>query len=454
MAKVPATYESRALTSANYQLLDDHLSDSEPLAGTRLLRMVWIVMAVTIAAIFGWTALAPLNKGVNATGAVSTQSARQVIQHLDGGIIRTLNVKEGERVKAGQVLVVIDDALAKAQYNVVRQQYFDHLGERAMLEADISGAPLVWPKELLDNQADPAVKSVMMAESKVLADRRGGRAAQKAVLSQQVASLGDQVTGLNAQTQSIQSQDKLIGEEAKGVEGLYKQGFAPKTRLLELQRNQANLQGSLGSAQAQISQAHTMMGEKRMQAVQIDAQSRQESSKRLSDVITETLQLQEKMADQAQVLARTVIKSPVDGIVLERHIATVGGVIKPGEPVLDIVPTAELEVTGKLRPNDVENIKVGQKAHIKFSGLNVQTTPQLDATVSYVSADALADQKTGQRYYEVRATVTPAERKKLGDQVLTPGMPAEIMVDGGARTMLQYLIQPVEAAFSHAFREG
>ncbi len=449
----PNRYEARAIEAVDYKLIDARLSEDETLAGPKLLRVVWIVMGVTLFLIFGWTAFAPLNRGVTASGAISTVSARQVIQNLDGGIVQSIAVKEGETVKAGQVLMNLDDTLARTQYQIVRQQYFDHLGERAMLEAAIQGGPIIWPKEMLDLGHDPMIETVMTSQQKVLSEKRASRNAQKDVLMSQVTSLGDQANGLRAQVDSVQAQSKLIKEEADGVETLYHQGYAPKTRLLALQRNAANLAGDLGQTRSQISQANTMMAEKRLQALQTDAQGRQEDSARLSIVVNETLQLSEKMADQFQVLARTTIRSPVDGVVLARHIGTVGGVVKPGEPVLDIVPTDDILVTSRLRPQDVENVHVGMKAKIKFTGLNVQTTPQLDGHVTYLSADSLADEKTGQRFYEMRISIPRSERSKLKDVTLSPGMPAEVMADGGARTMLQYLLQPISAAFSTAFRD-
>jgi HlyD family type I secretion membrane fusion protein len=449
-----ATYERRALAAGDYDLIDASLSDHASLTGLPLLRAVWIVMGVTLFVIFGWTAFAPLDRGVTAVGQVSTESARQVIQHLDGGIVKTINVQEGQTVKAGQVLMTLDDTLANDQYQILRQQYFDHLGERAMLEADIQGGPIQWPQEMLTAANDPLVKTVMASQQKVLNESRGSRAAQKAALSSQIGSLNDQVRGLKAQTDSLSQQGKLIDEESSGVEGLYKQGYAPKSRLLELQRSAANLQGTLGQTQAQISAAATTMGEKRVDALQIDARDREDDSKRLSVVINETLAIAQKMADQSQVLARTVLRSPVDGVVLERHIATIGGVVRPGEPVIDLVPTDQIVITGRVRPSDIQHVKVGMAATIKFTGMNVQTTPRLTGRITYVSADALTDQKTGQSYYEMRASVPRSERGKLKDIALTPGMPADIMVDGGSRTLLQYLLEPVGAAFSTAFREG
>jgi HlyD family secretion protein/epimerase transport system membrane fusion protein len=448
-----ASYESRALQLGDYDLLGERLARESDLSGDRLLQISWAILIVTVFVIFGWTAFAPLNKGVTASGAVSTQSARQIVANIDGGIVKAINIKSGDRVQAGQVLLKLDDTFADTQYQLVRQQYLDHLGEKAMLEAEITGSPIRWPAEFTTNPQDRSIQQVMAVQSKVLLERRALRGAQKSVLAQQTARLNERIGGIKSQVTSLDSQGSLIGEELTDIEALYNQGYATKSRMLALQRSRADLQGRTGSSSAEIGQVQQAIGENRMQALQIDAQSRQESVARLATVQGELIQLIDKLANQKAVLARTTLVSPVNGVILSLNVNTVGGVVRPGEPIVEVVPTDDIIVVAKVRTQDVESLRIGQGARVKLPGLNAQTTPQLDGSVRYISADALTPTEPGPRYYELRVGIPQEQLKRLGKIKLSPGMPAEVLVDGGSRTALQYMLEPLTAAFARSFRD-
>jgi len=448
-----ASYEARALQIADFDLLGEQYAQEPTWSGSKLLWAAWALLVVTLGVIFVWSAFAPLNKGVVASGAVSTQSARQVLQSLDGGMVKSIAVKPGERVKRGQVLMELDNTLALTEYKLVRQQYLNHLGEQAVLQAEITGAEITWPDEFIQNPNDPDIIQVMTVQRKVLAERKGLRSAQKSVLSQQTARLNERIGGVQSQMSSLTSQQAFIAEELAGIEKLYKQGLAPKSRVLALQRAKADLEGRYGTSTAEVGQVRQTIGENRMQSLQIDAQSREDAVTRLATVQNELLQLIDKLTNQREVLSRTTIKSPTNGVILDLHVNTVGGVVRPGEPILEVVPTDDIIVVARIRPQDVDSVHVDQLAHVKLSGLNPQTTPQLEGRVRYVSADALVEQERGTRYYEVRVAIPNAQIKRLGKVGLTPGMPADVLVDGGARTALQYMLQPITAAFFGSFRE-
>jgi len=447
------SYEARALQIGDFDLLGEQYSQESTWTGPRLLWAAWALLAITIGVVFIWSAFAPLNKGVVASGAVSTQGSRQVLQSLDGGVVKSIVVKPGEKVKRGQILLELDNTLALTEYQLVRQQYLNHLGEQAVLSAEITGSGIRWPAEFVQNPNDPDIRQVMEVQQRVLSERKGLRSAQKSVLYQQTARLNERIGGVTSQMSSLNSQQAFISEELAGIESLYKQGLAPKSRLLALQRAKADLEGRYGISTAEVGQVRQTIGENRMQSLQIDAQSREDAVTRLATVQNELLQLIDKLTNQREVLSRTTIKSPANGVILDLHVNTVGGVVRPGEPIIEVVPTDDIIVVARIKPQDVDAVHVGQLAHVKLSGLNPQTTPQLEGKVRYVSADALVEPERGTRYYEVRVAISNAEIKRLGTVGLTPGMPADVLVDGGARTALQYMLQPITAAFFGSFRD-
>lgn len=237
------------------------------------------------------------------------------------------------------------------------------------------------------------------------------------------------------------------------MEQLYAKGYARKSQVEALRRAKAELAGSGGQTMADIGQTRQSIGEARTTFLQTVTSAREEASARAAAIDGELLQTADKLNHAKKVLSRTEVKAPVDGVVLTVHAKTIGAILGAGDPVVELVPNGAIEIVGQIRPNDVNGVHVGQKAMVKFPGLNVQTTPQLEGKISYLSADAITDQKSGVSYYELRVSLPRNARETLKGEELTPGMPAEIMLDGGARTALQYLLAPVSAAFSHAFRE-
>jgi HlyD family type I secretion membrane fusion protein len=420
-----------------------------------------IVMGVTISIIVAFVALvifaafAPINRGSIAMGQVTVLGQRHLIQHLDGGIVHAINVKEGDRVRPGQLLVKLDDRAAKLALQLLEQQHRQLLIEQAMLQAERTGATTVaWPPDVLAAAArDPATARSLATNQNLLLTRRAAREAQKSVLREQNTRLQAQIAGLAAQKQGLAEQARLIKLEADSLTQLYEKGLTTRTRILALQRNGADLQGSIGTTEAQIQQNRVQMGENNLRIIGVDAEMLEENAKRLAELQTQLFELSDRMASQRLVVERTNIIAPSAGVVLNRAVNSVGMVVRPGEPILEIVPDNQLIVTAQVRPQDIERVKVGANATVRMSGLNVQTTPRLEGRVVYVSADALTDEKAGMSYFQARVEVPQKELKKLGAIKLTPGMPAEVMIDAGARTVLSYLLQPVTSAFGRAFTE-
>ena len=293
----------------------------------------------------------------------------------------------------------------------------------------------------------------MQTNLTVLRSKAADRAAQKAVLNEEIGRIAAQSVGIEAQKAGLEEQARLIKVELDGIQSLYDRGLVPKTRLLALQRTAADLQGSIGSAIATIAQGKVQAGETRMRMLQIDTGMQQEDAKRLQEIQSNLFELGDRIESQKLVVARTDSRAPSAGVVLHRAVNSTGQVLRPGDPVLDIVPDNKVIISAMVKPTDIERVKVGAKAVVKLTGLNVQTTPRLHGTVIYVSADLITDKDGKPTGYEARVEVPQIERKKLGTTQLSVGMPAEVMIDAGARTALQYLLQPVTGAFGRAFRE-
>lgn len=401
-----------------------------------------------------WMAFVPIHRGASAPGRVQQESARTIVQHMDGGIVKELLVKEGDQVKAGQLVAKLDARPAAIALQLLEEQHRLLMIEQAMLNAERTGqTTIAWPPEVLAMANDPGTARAMQTNLTVLQSKAADRAAQKAVLNEEIGRIAAQVGGIEAQKAGLEEQARLIKVELEGVQSLYDRGLVPKTRLLALQRTAADLQGSIGSAIASVAQGKVQAGENRLRMLQVDTGMQQEDAKRLQEIQSNLFELGDRIDSQKLVLQRTDIYSPVNGIVLHRAVTSVGQVLRPGDPVLDIVPNDKLIVTAMIRPTDVEKVKIGAKAVVKLTGLNMQTTPRIYGKVTYISADLLTDKDGKPTGFECRVEVPQIERRKLGPVPIQPGMPAEIMVDAGARTALQYLLQPVAGAFGKAFHE-
>jgi HlyD family type I secretion membrane fusion protein len=420
-----------------------------------------LVMGVTISIIVGFVALlifsafAPINRGSIANGQITVLGQRNLIQHLDGGVVQQINIKEGDHVRPGELLVKLDDRPAKLALQLLQQQQRQLLIEQAMLQSERAGAATIaWPPEVLAAAArDPATARSLATNQILMSNRRSNREAQKAVLREQNTRLQAQIAGFEAQKQGLAEQARLIKLEADSLTQLYDKGLTTRTRILALQRNAADLQGSIGASEAQMQQNRVQMGENNLRMIGIDTEMQEQNAKRLTELQTQLFELGDRVSSQQLVLERTAIRSPSAGVVLNRVVNSVGMVVRPGEPIVEIVPDNELIVTAQVRPQDIERVKVGATAVVRMSSLNVQTTPRLHGKVVYVSADALTDEKAGRSYFTARVEVPRSEMKKMGPVKLQPGMPAEVMIDAGSRTVLSYLLQPVTAAFGRAFTE-
>ncbi len=400
----------------------------------------------------GWAALAPLASGAVAPGVVSPDSSRKVIQHLEGGIISVLHVREGQRVARGDPLVTLEATRAEASFSSRREQWLRLLVVRARLEAHVLGrGELVLPAQVAESST-PALEDFVATQTQLFAIRQSTLAQQQQIHQRQVEQLESEIASLRAENQGLQRQAALIDQEIADKSGLLDQQLIARSEVTALQREQARLMSAVASNDARIAQAGQSIEEVRLQQLQTADKFRDEVAQESTQVNNELAQLDEDMVSTQDVLQRTEIQSPVDGIVLNLRNQTTGGVIRPGDPIMDIVPLGEdLVILARLAPKDIDVVKVGLPAQVTLLPFASRNALPLHGEVTQVAADSTLDEATRQTYYEIRIRVAAAELARHDGFYLSPGMPADVTVVTGERTMLEYLLEPFLRSLRSAF---
>ena len=414
-----------------------------------------VIVLVLAFGVGGWASTTQIAGALIAQGSIVVDSNVKKVQHPTGGVVGKLFVQDGDRVKAGQILVQLDDTVTRANLAIVTKGLDELAARKARLEAERDGAgSITFPPDLLARQSDPSVANAVDNERKLFELRRSARSGQKAQLQQRIGQLKDEITGLTAQLTAKAEETKLINKELEGVRDLYSKNLVPLTRVNSLERDAARLEGERGQLLASVAQAKGKTSETELQIIQIDQDLSSEVAKDMREVDAKYGEFVERKVTAEDQLKRIEIRAPQDGIVLESKVHTVGGVITAGDTIMEIVPESDkLEVEAKVNPHDIDQVQVGQEAVLRFSAFNQRTTPEINGTVTRVSADTTTDQRTGQSFYTTRIALTHGELSRLGDVKLIPGMPVEAFVQTGDRTVLSYLIKPLKDQFMRAFRE-
>jgi HlyD family type I secretion membrane fusion protein len=416
-----------------------------------------VVIGVFVFGFGAWAAVAPLASAAIAMGVVSPEGNKRTVQHLEGGIIRELAVRDGAEVKAGDTLLVLDSTRDLATFDAVRIQRLADIAALVRLDAEQSGAAsLAMPQEVLDEAAkNPVAAALVRAQQEQFTSRRESILGQKSVLEQRVQQSRADIEGLRAQITSSDTQLALIQEEIDGVAPLVAKGLERKTRLLQLQRAQAQIQGQKASDISSIAKAEQTVGESQMRMLALDSDFRDKIAEERASTQKELAQLEEKMRSAGDVVGRTRITAPVDGIVVNLKYHTLGGVIQPGAPILEIVPQNDkLMIDVQVQPNDIDTVREGQSALIRFTAYHQRNMPRIDGRVVYVAADSTQDEQTRHSYFLAKIEVDPTLLKQVAPQVnLSAGMPAEASIQTGTRTALQYAVDPLVHAFQRSFVE-
>lgn len=424
----------------------EHAFRSELKAGLRIL-------TIAVAALGGWAALVPLSGAVVAPGVLVVESDLKKVQHPSGGIIAAINVKNGSRVRSGDLLLRLDETQARANNQVLSQQLAQVQARIARLVAERDGsAEIMAAKKAGDAGGD--INGLLSSEQSLFSARALARESQKELLRNRVQQLQEQIAGLEAQNKSKTAQLELITSELGGVEELYAKGLATMMRLAGLKRDAARLDGERGQITSAMAEAKVKIGETEIQLLRIDQDFRAEIMKELREAQDKEAELKERTVAASDLLSRIEIRAPTSGTVHELAVHTIGGVISPGETLMEIVPDAdELVIEARLPPQEIDQVHRGQAAHVRLSAFNQRTTPQLDGAVSYLSADLSRDKQTNTAYYTVRISLPASERRRTGDLQLVSGMPAEVFLQTISRTLLSYLFKPITDQLARMFNE-
>jgi HlyD family secretion protein len=418
----------------------------------------WFGLAVVLllgGGVGGWLVFATLAGAVIAPAVVAVDSSSKKIQHKEGGIVSEILVREGSYVIAGTLLVRLDDTETSANLAIVQGQLEELLAEHARLEAQRAGAVEIdFPAELLSRAGDERIRRILDGQRKLMSAERETLEAQAEQYRQQIAQLEEEIEGLEAQrTARLQAMD-LIEVEVTDLKPLLDKGLITTARYNALLREQIDLHGEAGRLKADIARSRGAIAETNLKILQLDQDQRAKVLARLTEVRTKVVSLMEQKVAAEARLARIDVVAPISGRVHEVAVHTIGGVVGPGETLMLIVPQDdELVLEARVKPEEVDDVHIGQQAVLRFPAFNQRTTPEVFGVVDRVGADLSTDPTTKETYFAVRIRMEAAEAARLGDNRLHPGMPAEAFIGTGDRTALDYLMRPLEEQVARAFRE-
>jgi membrane fusion protein, epimerase transport system len=429
----------------------------EPLPGDdRRLRVAgYLVVLVVFGGFGGWAAIAPLDSAALAPGVVTVQSYRKTIQHLEGGIVRSLHVQEGQQVAKDALLVELEGTQFQAEMDVLLAHQLALQSEEARLLAERDGLDAVaYPSARGLAETDPRVVEARQSQDTLFAARRKAYTGEISVLEQSIAQLETQIRGLSSVMVSKGELVESYSVETKDLRALLADGFADRQRLRDVERKSTEVQGEIAELYANIAAAEGGINEARLRMIQVGREFQSGVAQDLGEVRARLADVNERIAGASDRVDRAFIRAPVAGRVLQLAVHTVGGVVAPGQPIMDVVPEEEtLLVEARVSPLDIDRVHAGLPARLRFSGLKRTRVPEVNGTVTSISADRLEDRMTGESYFLARVEIDSDELDKLDGVELKPGMPVEAMVNTGSRTMLEYLWEPVGESVSRALRE-
>ena len=402
-----------------------------------------------------WATLAPLDEGVAAPGSVAIDTKRKAVQHLTGGIVKEVLVREGQSVKEGQVLIKLDEAVARANYETSRQRYLSLRAMQARLLAEQTGArTIAWHPDLVEGGKDPLIRAQMSTQEQLMNARRAALAADLQSFSEGIQGQEGLIQAYQAMAENRKSQLSLLSEELKNMSGLVAEGFAPRNRQLELERAVAEARSMLAELQGNTIRARRAIGEMRQKSIARQQEYRKEIEGQTAEVSREVQGEAEKFRALQNDLSRIEIKAPATGQIVGLAIQTAGGVIQAGQKLMDVVPDDEpLLLEARVAPHFIDRVHADLPVDIRFSAFSHSPSLVVDGKVMSVSGDLITEPQTNISYYLARVAVTPEGLKKLGKRTMQPGMPAEVIFKTGERTLFTYLMGPLTKRVAASMKE-
>lgn len=444
--------------SIHFMTARDHTPDNSAIAAVRapLVSGLWVMLALSVTTLV-WGALVPIDSAAVAKGKVVLLSSKKVIQHLEGGIIRDILVKEGDQVAAGQPLIRLDNASAKATMDMLQTQLFEARAAESRLAALRDESPeIAFDASLVEGaKTDKTLAKIIAAQTRLFTSELEAHNAKLSVLQQRIAQAQEEIEGVKSQIGGTAGQLNLLEEEISTVKTLLEKGYATKTRLYELERNQSGLRGNSGQYESQIAKAKQNIAETQMAILDQQKEFETKISQDMRDTQAQVSDLENKLRAAKDVVDRTLITAPVNGIVtgLKQH--TTGGVVTAGTPIMDIVPQDDqLVIESHVKPTDISVIENGQDARIVFASYKMRNTPKVPGKVTQVSADTFSEERGEQPYYKAQVEVDKDFLQHMERPIaLYPGMPVDVLISTGSRSFLSYLFKPISDSMNRAFRE-
>lgn len=415
-----------------------------------------LILLVFVLGLFLWAAFSPINGAVVSPGTVKVEGYSKEVRHLDAGVIRRIYVHEGQHVAKGQLLVRFDDVAVAANAQVYQSALDSARAQIARYQAQSTNAAAIdFPADLLQRSGDPAIAALLQGQRATFLSTMMLYRTQADVLKNQSMQIENQIAGMQAQIAATEGSQELIQEELKGVQALNKEGYAPRTRLLALQRSAVGLKGQRGQQITDIARAREAVGQLRIQLAQLDSKRVSEAADGLRIAQGQATELEPKLHAAREALEQIEMRAPVDGYVFNLTQRTEGSAAGVGELLMNIVPSkSQLAIAVRVKPQDIAEVKVGMKARVTLTAFNPRTTPTVEGRVELVAADATDDPALRETYYQVRVVVPPSELAKAGPHIkLTPGMPAMVAIATSPRTILGYLLGPMTESMHGALRE-
>ena len=421
-------------------------------------RAMWIGGSVVIGALLIfvlWGSLAPLSQGVVAEGVVEVAGENKTVQHLEGGIVKELFVREGDTVVAGQVLLTLDDTKPRAEQDLLESRFYSALAEIDRLKAELySRDEFVLSEKFEPLRGDPRIEEIIQAQIDLFRERRAQHAGEIEILNSRVDQLGEKVNGLSARREAAEQEQELLEKDVASLASLAGKQLVSEEELTQQRLRLAQTRGQVGQIVAEIAEARLAIGQTRQQMIQIKNDYRTELSASLTEAQDRYSESGDRLFAVQDQVARTRILAPQEGKVINLQVHTVGGVVPSGQPIMNIVPEDDLLIVeAQVRPTDVDNVNVGQEARLRITPFKQRATPELKGEVILVSADIVTNEQTQVQYYIARISISDEEYAKLGDKDIRPGFPVSVTFSGGKRTLLAYLADPITDAIRRGMKE-
>jgi membrane fusion protein, type I secretion system len=415
----------------------------------------WSIIAIFFGCFGAWAMTAPLNGAVVANAVVKVEGNRKSVQHLDGGIIKELRVKEGDRVAADDILIVLDDTQARAELDVLSQQYLVLRATEERLRTELARqTEMVMPQEFKARADDPNLPGIWQGQLHQFESRLAAIAGQRSVIKEKIAQLEAQIIGGEAQVKAYRAQLISVQQEMESIAPLVKQGLIARPRYLQLERSGAGLEGQAADATANIARARQAIAEQMQQMAQLDNDRMTEVARDLRDTQAKLLEVIPRLMNAKAVLGRMEIRSPYAGQVVGLSVFSVGGVIGRGDKILDVVPERDsLIIEAQINVDDISDVHPDMRADVHLTAYKARITPVVRGKLTQISADRLTENRTGTFYYTALVQVDQNELADLPNVKLYPGMPANVMFPTIERTALDYLVGPLTQSFNRAFRQ-